>query len=149
MFLMKPEAIDRQIRHYRRYMLAGAGLIATAFILRRVWSASFGLTLIIPGVMAVMLGAAGGACHTWRREKGIWMLSALLLLPALAFYIFFEIAQWMTIDSALSTFQNALFAVDSLIATWLLLKQVRFLASVTRYNRHLSRQMSNASRDGA
>ena len=146
MFLMKPEAIDRHIRHYRRYMLAGACLFAMEFLLPKVSGVSLGL--VVSGVMAVMLGAVGGACHTWRTEKGIWMLSALFFLPSVALFLFFEIYQWMSMDSAFSTLQGAVFTVDSLIATWLLLKQVRFLASVTLYNRGLSRQMSDGSKDG-
>lgn len=123
---MKPHRIDRIVLNYRWIMLGGAVLTALATI--------FDCPGIIAGGMAVGLGASGGALHQWRTEPGLWRLSALFsvmfgFIGAMFLYAFLKELFRQGPAPPLGD------SLDLSIAALLLWEQLRFLISVTLWNR--------------
>ena len=129
---MTSESIDRIVRRHRWYMLSGALVFGLPYFVLRQYG--YGAIGILSGPLLVMLGAMGGALWRWKSECGLWMGSALFLLPSLAFYGFFgwmELATFFPLPRNLDEICGAL---DLSLATYILWKQVRFLASAGYYN---------------
>jgi len=126
---VRPEKAEKLIRDSRWYMLAGGVLLVVGIL-------SHG-TGITAGVMALTLGASGGAFERWREERGLWMLSALFLLMFGSLGIVMEYELFM--DGWRGKSNGILVTIEFSIAMWLLQRLVRFLAAVTGANYRLGR----------
>jgi len=122
-FLMTPAKIDSIIRRYRWWMLGGASLIFLGF--NRDGFAA------VTGVMAVWLGACGGAFEAWRCDRGLWMLSALFLAMALLCYAGFTYGHLSDITHHRGGIADM---IDLSFGISLLWMQSRFLLTVTVSN---------------
>jgi len=73
--MQKKDKIERVVDGFIRrcHWVMAAGFI--------IWTADIWLDLNVGalGFTAIWLGACGGACQEWRRERGIWMLSGFFL----------------------------------------------------------------------
>ncbi|MEM8667719.1 MAG: hypothetical protein AAGG48_09405 [Planctomycetota bacterium] len=85
------------------------------------------------GMMLFGLGVMGGSFTEYRTEHGIWMLGSLFLAVFAAIYaafVFFTAVDWIAGRGAFG-----LVAVDALLATSTIGFMIRFLWSVTAFNR--------------
>ena len=121
--MMSPAEIDRLIAYGIFAFIAG-GIC---------WL----LGMAVSTVMLVGLGAMSGAFEDWRTEHGLWMLGTLFLLIFGGFYAiitYHQIADWLVGRAPLQGWA----AIDWLIATSTLAHKIRFLLSVSYWNRRLS-----------
>jgi hypothetical protein len=85
----------------------------------------------VTGFFLIPLGASGGVFDTWRRERGLWMLSCAFLALFLPIYTVFEYHMFTEGIGSGLTFSQAL---DFLVATTVLLFQIRLFVTVARLN---------------
>jgi hypothetical protein len=129
--MMNPERVDWVMRQSRWVMMAGLALLALGYRFQ-----TFGF---ITGFFLIPLGAGATSLAAWRRKPGLWMLPCVFLALFLPIYAIFEyqsLAGGFS-GSRLSFWQ----VVDFMVATALLLFQVRFFVTVARLNWLLSRHM--------
>lgn len=93
--------------------------------------------LVVSTGMLVGVGAMSGSFNDWRKERGLWMLSALFLIIFGGFYAvvsYHQISDWLAGRAPL----RGLMAVDWILATSLLTYKIRFLSAITFFNRQLT-----------
>ena len=129
--LISPQRVEWVIHRYRWLIFAGLALC--------IVGARFETFGVVTGAFILMLGGSGGSFGMWRRELGLWMLASLFLVLCFPLAAIFEYHAFVgdLRNSRLGFWRM----VDFVVGPTVLMFQVRFLATVARFNWLLSRQM--------
>jgi hypothetical protein len=133
------ERAHRLIRRGPWYAAVGAFLMVFAVWMLR----DFGW---VSGLMLFLFGLCGVSFRYWLQERGLWMLAVVCLCMSLLLYV---VMQWDAIRRVLKgpNPRHVWLAVDVAFAAWIVLFQVRLLATVVRFNRMLSPSAWRPERD--
>jgi hypothetical protein len=109
--------------------IAGIVLVASFFVLK--------IPLVFTGLACYWLGLLGSGFASWKTERGLWMLSAIFLIPTMFAYAWFlgknvlplvGLRQWMNWLSFDITLTSILFAYS-----------LRFVLTSLIYNYRISK----------
>ena len=122
-------AAHRITRRGPWYFLAGLALLAAAV----VWLRGFGFAT---GLMLALFGLAGFSFRFWLRERGLWMLAALALMAYVPLAVALQMDAWKRNLNGNGPWWAA---IDGTLAAAVVWRTIRFLATIARVNRQLSR----------
>lgn len=129
--LLSPERMHWLIRRGPWLCLTGAVLMVLA--VRHFHDIGF-----VSGLMLILFGGCTLGFRAWLTERGLWMLATVALG---AFLLLYATMQWEAFRQELKGQAPRLggLSLDTAIAVSIVWMQVRFLATVIRVNRALSR----------
>jgi hypothetical protein len=86
--------------------------------------------------MLALFGLAGFSFRFWLRERGLWMLAALALMAYVPLAVALQMDAWKRNLNGNGPWWAA---IDGTLAAAVVWRTIRFLATIARVNRQLSR----------